>query len=174
MATKKVVAKKKVVKKTSAKKVAPKKRVYRRKAKPVDDVVIDSKPEPDFGYAEAAPSEDSDSDILQRIEVIDMRLLNTKSRFNVLALLDNEGYLTTTVDSFIDNFDNLAVALNSDVLHLNHNNKLVSVGDWESAAESYAVSAPFVQNHANIGFAKPAPVYPEEVEIGQARYIRVG
>ena len=172
MATKKVVAKKKVVKKTPAKKVAPKKRAYRRKAKPVDDVVIDTKPEPSFGYAEVAPPDDSD--ILQRVEVIDMRLLNTKSRFNVLALLDNEGYLTTTVDSFIDNFDNLTVALNSDVLHLNHNNKLVSLGSWESAAESSAVSAPFVQSHVNIGFPKPAPVYPEEMEIGQARYIRVG
>lgn len=172
MATKKVVAKKKVVKKTSAKKVAPKKRVYRRKAKPVDDVVIDSKPEPDFGYAEAAPPDDSD--ILQRVEVIDMRLLNIKSRFYVLAMLDKEGYLTTTVDSFINHFGNLAAALSSDVLHLNHNNKLVSLGDWESAAESSAVSAPFVQSHANIGFAKPAPVYPEEMEIGQARYIRVG
>ena len=172
MATKKVAPKKKVVKKTTAKMVAPKKRAYRRKAKPVDDVVIDSKPEPDFGYAEVAPPDNSD--ILQRVEVIDMRLLNAKSRFNVLALLDNEGYLTTTVDSFIDNFANLTLALDSDVLHLNHNNKLVSLGDWESAAASSAVSAPFVQSHTNIGFAKPAPVYPGEMEIGQARYIRVG
>lgn len=202
----KKTASKKAVKKPTTKKVT-KKRSYNRKPKSVEAEAIntgaDQAPQLDkaqagddqmdsigsfgeflsqvLGIEDGAgrpePGNESPVELLRRIDVIDLRGVSVKDRFHTLLLLDSLGYITTSVESMIDDLDNLRTALSTDALQLFHDNKLVRPMPWVEveACDCQYISKPNV-NHSkiNLGFSIPEPVYPDETSIGNARYVRVG
>lgn len=116
----------------------------------------------------------SNSAILQQIEVINLKHLSTKDRFAVLAMLDSEGYITSdTLSPMTGNAENLLFYLQQDFLALQHNNKFVRTCSEQAAQMNDVVSAPSVLLEVQIGFDPPAPLYPETMEVGGARYVRV-
>ena len=197
MATKKKAAPKKtvrkVVKKAPAKKTVTKKRAYNRKpkvsveqvkqnplntdteqaARDAQDQIIDALAKTqDNGYAEAQSS----ISILRQIQVVDLRDVSVKDRFQMLVLLASEGYITSTVESLIENLDNLRVGLEAEALVLQHENKLVRPAYWPEieAGDYQAISRPSVSNcQISIGFSLPEPAYPDTTRIGDAFYVRV-
>ena len=188
MATKK----KAVTKKAPVKKPVTKKAAQKRTRKPketglppaklegLQDIRLDVK-EDEYDHFLSSLSQifneniESTGSILRQIEVIDMRHLSIKDRFTILTMLESEGYLTTTVEGFVENLDNLMIGLSCDALSFMHNNKLVYPRSWDDVMDAAceAISRPEVHTHSDVVFSTPEPAYPEKTQIGNARYVRI-
>ena len=201
----KKTASKKAVKKPTTKKVT-KKRSYNRKPKTVEAEAIntgaDQAPQLDKaqagddqmdsissfgeflskvlgvedGAGQTKPGNESPLELLRQIQVIDLRDVSVKDRFQILVLLASEGYITSTVESLIENLDYLRVGLEAEALVLQHENKLVRPAYWPEieAGDYQAISRPSVSNsQISIGFSLPEPAYPDTTRIGDAFYVRV-
>ena len=185
MATKKKTVKKTVAKRAYNREVPVTKRKYTRKLKAGPTPVIQQE------SAEAIPNQDSSQNsgpaetadtkscqaestisILRQIDVIDLRSIPPQGRFAVLAMLQNEGYITQQLESLLS-YDMILAYMYADALSLNHNNKLVSPEEWSEASASYAISRPMVRYDAMIGFSTPDAAYEETMKVGNATYVRV-
>lgn len=166
-----MATKKKVTRKAAAPKTF--KRKYARKAKPLP-VEESPKGEEANGVAVATfVLAQNNLELLSEIDVIDLRDVPVFDRIILFNMLGNEGYLTTTVQPFLENHQNLLAALNTEAIQLFHANRLVGLSTWEEAKESRKISRPFVRTDANIGFTPPEPGHPDTVEINGAVYHRI-
>lgn len=128
------------------------------------------------GADQAEPGNESPLELLRQIQVIDLRDVSVKDRFQILVLLASEGYITSTVESLIENLDYLRVGLEAEALVLQHENKLVRPAYWPEieAGDYQAISRPSVSSSKiSIGFSLPEPAYPNTTRIGDAFYVRV-
>ena len=174
-------AKKPVVKKPVAKKVvapaAPIKRGRRPKAVPLEP---EEENELQSSYvagegttqAEKKP-EPTTKEILDMVEVIDLRQSNVTDRFAVVSVLAQEGYVFST-DIEGDPMNSWMTYLTTEALRIGNNKILYGVTEAE-VKDSYDVSTPVV-DHINqqVGFTFPGPDHPDFLEFGSAKYIRVG
>lgn len=184
MATKKTPRKsaKKTAKRAYNRKTAeaPKqKRKYTKRAKPVEqEVALDAsqvdtavkqdceKSQGDVNCAE------SNSSLLNQIEVIDLRGADAMNRIAVLAMLDSEGYITEQLESPLSS-ENLSAELFADALQLNHVNKIISFEKWDNVSRSYRISRTNIRHETKISFSKPEPNHEQVINVGGAVYVRV-
>lgn len=171
MATKKKTAKKPVAKRAYTRKAPAAKRSYNRKSKAEPAQVAEKACDQTQAVNENLQVESTIS-ILRQIDVIDLRSIPPQDRFAVLAMLQNEGYITQQLESLLS-YDMILAYMFADALSLNHNNKLVTPEEWSEASGSYAISRPMVRYDAMIGFSKPDAAYEETMKVGNATYVRV-
>lgn len=166
-----MAAKKKVTKKITRKQAAPKvKRAYNRKPKGEPLPVVDQNGQLMDLSATVAEYRPSLSELISAVDAIDMRELNVEGRFSVLSMLNNQGFLTSKASSFINNSENLIIALSGEVILLNHVNKLIDVGPYEAAQNCRRITRPTVHTSVDINFSYPAPGVDKIIEVNGLPY----
>jgi hypothetical protein len=111
---------------------------------------------------------------VQAIEAIDMRPLSVEDRFAVLVMLNQAGYLASDGQNLLTSMEHLMVALQVDVLALQHTNRLVSPMLAHEALNVRFISVPEVQTQRHVQFSYPRSGAPDEVVIGGEVYERRG
>lgn len=167
-----MAAKKKVTKKITRKQAAPKvKRAYNRKPKGEPLPVVDQNGQlMDMAANAIEAYRPSLPELISAVDAIDMRELNVEGRFSVLSMLNNQGFLTSKASSFINNSENLIIALSGEVILLNHVNKLIDVGPYEAAQNCRRITRPTVHTSVDINFSYPAPGVDKIIEVNGLPY----
>ena len=123
---------------------------------------------------EKAAQGESFIDKLRQIEIIDLSQSTFLDKMLILSMLKAEGYVTSTLKDLTEDWPTLVVGLNCTALRLQHNNKLVYVGDIDNDRENTNTSRPVVFPTFSIGLGEPGPIIPDEIYQNGASYVRVG
>jgi hypothetical protein len=171
-------------KKATKKTIKGTKRAYNRRPKVEDTgsnlpLVIGPIPGYDGSFArdeQAVLSETPPTTLqsVQAIEAIDMRPLSVEDRFAVLVMLNQAGYLASDGQNLLTSMEHLMVALQVDVLALQHTNRLVSPKFIHEVVNTRFISVPSVQIQGHVQFSYPRSGAPDEVVIGGEVYERRG
>lgn len=153
---------------TAATKKTPTKRAARKTNTAVVDDLTQVNTEADAAEA------DTPSAKLEGVDVLDIRTLDLFSRFDLIGLLKQEGYIWADGLASLDDQSRLPCLLEADALRLDSNHKLVFPQSWDSVTVTDLISAVKVRTDVNIFLDQPSTKYPETIEVGEATYVRVG
>ena len=113
-------------------------------------------------------------DKLRQIEIIDLSQSTFLDKMLILSMLKAEGYVTSTLKDLTEDWSTLVIGLDCTALRLQHNNKLVYVGEITDNPENTSTSRPVVFPTFSIGLGEPGPIIPDEIHQNGASYVRVG
>ena len=125
-------------------------------------------------HAEKAAQGESFIDKLRQIEIIDLSQSTFLDKMLILSMLKAEGYVTPTLKDLTEDWSTLVIGLDCTALRLQHNNKLVYVGEITDNPENTSTSRPVVFPTFSIGLGEPGPIIPDEIHQNGASYVRVG